>query len=484
MSNADAEMLALFVQEANEHLETLESDLVALESAPDNSDRINRIFRAVHSIKGTAGFFGFAPIVNLAHVMESLMSLVRDGLMQATPAIINHLLAGTDKLNAMIKDPANATAIPSQAEIDALNAFLQHDPPTEAPSAESELPSNLENFQIDPELVRNALKHGHNIFVISLRLHADVEAIGQTPLHYFQEVDSLGTLIDTTVDIGAVGGLDSDLPPDLVCSILFATAMEGNLLLGAFDLPQSQLVQISSKLMGEWLKTQPKLMPRKSVAPLEPLAKPAAAKGKKKPSSKKPSPAPETPAPVQQVPATPSAPKPDLSPVPVSQAPSEANLAVQSSAPSQPETINLPAASAPRHKAEETVRINVSLLDSLMNLAGEMVLSRNQLVRLANPTAGAAPLRDSTPSFRASARSLPTSSARSCALASNRSAAFSESSTASSATSAKNSARKCALRPSATTSNSTAHSSRASRTPLPTSSATVPTTVSNRRRNA
>ena len=55
-------MLGLFVQEANEHLETLENDLVALEASPQNAELLNRLFRAIHSVKGTAGFFGLTPI--------------------------------------------------------------------------------------------------------------------------------------------------------------------------------------------------------------------------------------------------------------------------------------------------------------------------------------------------------------------------------------------------------------------------------------
>ena len=78
--NADQEMLDLFVQESSEHLQSLETDLIALESNPTDNDRLNSIFRSVHSIKGAAGFFGFDPIVKLAHVMESVMSLLRDAI--------------------------------------------------------------------------------------------------------------------------------------------------------------------------------------------------------------------------------------------------------------------------------------------------------------------------------------------------------------------------------------------------------------------
>ena len=58
-------MLALFVQEASEHLETLETDLVRLEANPNDAALLNRLLRAVHSIKGTVGFFGLTAITVL-----------------------------------------------------------------------------------------------------------------------------------------------------------------------------------------------------------------------------------------------------------------------------------------------------------------------------------------------------------------------------------------------------------------------------------
>ncbi len=78
-------MLELFVQEATEHLQSLEADLIALEKVPADPDRLNRTFRSVHSIKGTAGFLDLAPIVHLAHAMENTMAALRTGELSPTP---------------------------------------------------------------------------------------------------------------------------------------------------------------------------------------------------------------------------------------------------------------------------------------------------------------------------------------------------------------------------------------------------------------
>lgn len=359
MTTDENEMLGIFVQESGEHLETLETDLVALESNPRDADLLNRLFRAIHSVKGTAGFFGLTPITDLAHVMESVMALIRDGRMDATVPIISLFLTGTDKLKSMVAAPDRAAAVDTSAERAALQALLRSDPPAPAPAgaAAAELPLYLSSFSIDPELVRDGLSHGQNLYVVQLRLHADIEAKGQSIFDYFHDVESLGTLIDSATDLTASGGLSSVMPDELVCSLLFSTAMEPDLLLCAFNLPPEQLTQVPAELMRTWLTTQPTLQPASSApTPSTAVLAPAAP-----PASPAPVVAPATPASASAL--VPVAPAGDTT------APSPGSAA------------------SSRVKADETVRISVSLLDGLMNLAGEMVLGRNQLLRISAATA-------------------------------------------------------------------------------------------------
>lgn len=338
-------MLDLFVQESSEHLTTLETDLLALESAPRDADLLNRLFRAVHSVKGTAGFFGLVAITDLAHVMESVMALVRDGQMASDGRLVSVFLAATDKLRVMVASPGTSSTVDVSAENAALQALLRREPPSLPADQGPVLPAYLHGFRIDPELVRAALRHGQNVFVLQLRLHADIEARGQTILNYLAEVESLGVFIDAVTDLESVTGLDDTNPPELVCSLLFATAMETDLLVSAFDLPAEQVVKVPPDLLRDWQKTQSTLAPART-APEPTLA-----------TLPQTEPAPVIPAPVATAAAA---------PVP---------------APASETGAATPMASPNRGRSEETVRISVSLLDTLMNLAGEMVLGRNQLVR-------------------------------------------------------------------------------------------------------
>jgi len=80
MAQIDKEMLAELVVESRDHLASIEPDLLLLEENPAhfNDDLINRIFRAIHSIKGGFGFFGITRLTELAHVMETVLSSLRD----------------------------------------------------------------------------------------------------------------------------------------------------------------------------------------------------------------------------------------------------------------------------------------------------------------------------------------------------------------------------------------------------------------------
>jgi two-component system chemotaxis sensor kinase CheA len=73
----DPALLQEFLGESRDALQRIDEDLVRLEGAPDDSELVHRIFRAVHNIKGSSGFFAFEQIVRVAHAAEDVLSLVR-----------------------------------------------------------------------------------------------------------------------------------------------------------------------------------------------------------------------------------------------------------------------------------------------------------------------------------------------------------------------------------------------------------------------
>ena len=88
-----SQYLEIFLDETNEHLQNLNTQILELESDPENMDNINEIFRAAHSLKGMAGTMGYKRMQNLTHDMENVFSEVRNGNIKVTPEMIDVLFS-------------------------------------------------------------------------------------------------------------------------------------------------------------------------------------------------------------------------------------------------------------------------------------------------------------------------------------------------------------------------------------------------------
>lgn len=98
------EVLKDFLQESYENLDRVDSELIELEEQPDNRDLLSSIFRSIHTIKGTCGFFGFDKLEKVTHIGESLLVKLRDGEYSMTEEIATSLLAMVDAVRAMLAE--------------------------------------------------------------------------------------------------------------------------------------------------------------------------------------------------------------------------------------------------------------------------------------------------------------------------------------------------------------------------------------------
>ena len=120
----DPELVADFIAEAKEHLETIEPNLLELEKAPDNLALLNDIFRPMHSLKGASGFLGLNRINHLAHKSENILDELRKGSMQVTSEIMDVILASTDALRQMIE---NLESTNSEGDVETESIMAQID---------------------------------------------------------------------------------------------------------------------------------------------------------------------------------------------------------------------------------------------------------------------------------------------------------------------------------------------------------------------
>jgi len=330
----DEDLIQEFVIEARDHLEAVEPDLLAMErdGADTPPEMINSIFRAVHSIKGASGFFGLTPITELSHAMENLLSRIRDGIIAPEPQTIDVLLAGADKLRLMIDDVHASTEVPVAEVKAALSRLLGQGGARPEPAASAApaatAPAHALATAGDGEVavaeglysLNAALVSAMNtqeVFVVTIYGGRDLAAKGRTLAEFKELLASCGTCLSSRPPIP-----EAELAAEEAARFVYATILEQALVGPALDIGDSQ------------------------VAPVEMMASQDERK-------KAGGPPPEPPAPVSPI--------------------REETDRQDSHLPKPKEGERKKAA------AQETIRVNVELLDSLMNIAGELVLGRNQL---------------------------------------------------------------------------------------------------------
>jgi two-component system chemotaxis sensor kinase CheA len=111
------ELIEQFLIEGRELVQQASDDLMALEESPSDAGRIDSAFRAVHTLKGSVGFFEFAPMGELLHAAEDLLGAVRDGRLTATKSIIGALLDCIGASDAWIDSIERTGTLPSDADV-------------------------------------------------------------------------------------------------------------------------------------------------------------------------------------------------------------------------------------------------------------------------------------------------------------------------------------------------------------------------------
>ncbi|KAF0178867.1 MAG: two-component system chemotaxis family sensor kinase CheA [Limisphaerales bacterium] len=106
------EILKDFLVEAGENLDRLDQDLVRLEQSPGDQKIIGNVFRALHTIKGSSGFFAFKRLEKVAHAGESLLGKIRDGRLTLNADMVTTLLAALDRLREIVRGVEDTKAEP------------------------------------------------------------------------------------------------------------------------------------------------------------------------------------------------------------------------------------------------------------------------------------------------------------------------------------------------------------------------------------
>lgn len=316
-----------FVEEARDHLENFER-IMLTDLADISAEQINDAFRAVHSIKGTAGFFGLTGIVAIAHSMETIMDFVNRKQIPLTDAEIDLLLEAKDRLKVLVNDVKQSETYPIDdilAKLQVAEAGFAKQEANEAdPIGEPVSPDSSQffaHFDFNPQMqekIASLRKYGHHIYGISLALTDQYRASCgglDAIIDNFTSVTNVILLISPAGDPLSMDDLKAGQFNNQVVLILASSILEESLLRQVLGLSASHLHVLAEN---------------REVTAAEPVL-------------------------------------------------------VQSSEPDANDDKRLELPPVEFNEGSESLRVNIRLLDDLMNLASELVLGRNRLLTLLEP---------------------------------------------------------------------------------------------------
>jgi two-component system, chemotaxis family, sensor kinase CheA len=191
-----------FIAESMELLQEMEDRLLGIENESDRSESINSIFRAAHTIKGSAGLFGLGNVVDFTHVLESVLDKVRAEQLSLDEDLITLLLQCKDHVGKLVDGVASTDVTLTEEDgaagrklIAALSAYLE--PESLRQTSRSAVVNVASSEEARVEATGGGVVDSDN-WHISLRFGADALRNGMDPLSFIRYLGSLGTLVSIT----------------------------------------------------------------------------------------------------------------------------------------------------------------------------------------------------------------------------------------------------------------------------------------------
>ena len=349
-----SQYLEIFIDESEEHLQTLSDCIMVLEKEPDNKDTINEVFRAAHSLKGMAGTMGFKRMQHLTHDMENVFQEVRSDRVKVTSGMIDLLFKCLDALEGYvgnIKSTSDEGTEDNEVIIKELNDFIaKADGEAEAenkevsevkeaaPAATQEEKEGQEKIELTEEekkTIREAESNGQHIYAMTVRIQKDCLLKAARAFLVFKAVEDFGQILvyrPSSQDI-------EDEKFEFDFSFFLASEEETDKIVAAAKaVSEIEKVDAEEIHLEEYLK--------EAAAQEEQQAKEAATEQK--------------------------------------EAPAEVPKAAEKKAPA--------AAAKKQTNAKpvtgRTVRVDIEKLDALMNQVSELIIAKNSLVSISSNESG------------------------------------------------------------------------------------------------
>ncbi|HXU22804.1 MAG TPA: chemotaxis protein CheA, partial [Tepidiformaceae bacterium] len=191
----DDEDLKLFIDEAEEQFELLDTAIVQLEDAP-RPELLQAIFRAAHTLKGSSATIGHEKMTALTHAMETVLDALRQGDIAPTPAMVDALLGALDALRVLAVEVA--TRIDSGTDIQpletALRTIVNRQPTPAAANAPEPASSRMEPSQAATRAMGAAIEHGQTAYAVGVTVAPDCQLPSIRCYQVLQELDAISTV--------------------------------------------------------------------------------------------------------------------------------------------------------------------------------------------------------------------------------------------------------------------------------------------------
>ncbi|MBQ7192771.1 MAG: chemotaxis protein CheA [Synergistaceae bacterium] len=329
-----SQYLGAFLDETDDNVQRLDDLLLALEKNMTDMDVINEIFRAAHTLKGMAGTMGFTNMMGLTHAMEDRLDAARKGTRPLTEADMNRLFQGLDTLQEMadaIRGGGNDAHIDVSEMVHDLRneAPAKASAPAAAPSQAAPEGGTMVSSQ-DAEWAKKANDQGANAYDVHVTLSQSCLLKAARAYMVVNRLEEMGEIFRAEPPTDALEREEFEFEFD----VFVATPASAEEVKAAIekigDVQTADVTEVKADA-----KTSPNSAPIQAAAP-------------------SPAPAAETPVPAAPVPAAPTTPAPNA-------------------APAKKDSVK---------KSSQTVRVDIGRLDKLMNLVGELVISRARIERL------------------------------------------------------------------------------------------------------
>lgn len=337
--------LSMFIDESNDHLQSLNEKMLELESTPDDISIVQVIFRSAHTLKGMAATMGFEDLSSLTHQMENVLDLVRNEKLKMQEFIFDTLFRSLDALQSMVEDitqggegKADVSSIVADLQSIVRGDFGQGGGADGKPVAEAQGASATGAIQLDQyqySVLEQSIAEGHRVLYVEVAIHEDSQLKAARAYMVFDLLERFGEIVKAYPSVQDIEQEKFDRSFSL------------------YYITQKEAAEIESMIMNisEIGSAQVAALDHETLAQLAAGAKETAA-------SAAPAPAPETtaanPAPAAKPPAQQGEHK------------SGARVGGGTPAPSR------------------TIRVDIDRLDVLMNLLSELLIDRSRLEQLAN----------------------------------------------------------------------------------------------------